>query len=332
LEQGKENLKLQQSIVTTALILFVLKIFAWFITRSVAILTDALESTVNVISGITGLYSLYIAAKPRDENHPYGHGKAEFLSAAVEGILMMMASVFIIYEAAYHLIYPHPLQKLDYGIVLIAISAIINFWMGYRAIQKGKKNNSLALEASGRHLQSDTYSTIAVAIGLSLIFLTKIQQIDSIMAILISLVIIFTGYKITRKSIAGIMDEADRKILSRMIDLLNQHRNPNWIDIHNLRVIKFGSVLHVDCHLTVPWYLNIRELHIEIDNLQQLITNEFGESIEFFVHTDDCGDSSCSICLKQDCKVRKYPFTKKIEWRLDTLIPNRKHELSSSGQ
>ena len=323
---------MQKSIVTTALILFALKIFAWFITGSVAILTDALESTVNVIAAVIGLYSLYISAKPRDENHPYGHGKAEFLAAAVEGILMMMASIFIISEAVNHLIFTQTLQKLDYGIILIGISAVVNFWMGHRAVQKGKKNNSLALEASGRHLQSDTYSTIAVAIGLLLIFLTKIQAIDSIMAILISFVIIFTGYKITRKSIAGIMDEADRKILSRMIDLLNQNRHPNWIDIHNLRVIKFGRVLHIDCHLTVPWYLNIRESHLEVDRLQQLITNEFGESIEFFVHTDDCVDSSCSICLKQDCQVRQHPFTKKIEWRLDNIIPNQKHELSSSSQ
>src|SRR5690242_18734071 len=114
--------------------------------------------------------------------------------------------------------------------------------MGYVAIKRGKKSDSLALEASGRHLQSDTYSTIAIIASLVLIYFTNIQQIDSIVAIIISIVILIIGYRITRRSIAGIMDEADKKILTQMVQLLNQHRRENWVDIHNLRVIKFGSV------------------------------------------------------------------------------------------
>jgi len=325
-ERGRENLRMQKWIVITACVLFVLKIIAWYLTKSVAILTDALESTVNIIASLVGIYSLSIAAKPRDENHPYGHGKAEFLSAAVEGILIMIAGVFIIYEAIRHLLYPLPLQKLDHGIILVAITAIINFLIGYIAIKRGIKNNSPALEASGRHLQSDTYSTIAIIIGLVLIYFTNIQQIDSIVAIVLSFIIIFIGYRITRKSIAGIMDEADKKILGQMVNLLNQYRYQNWIDIHNLRVIKFGSVLHVDCHLTVPWYLNVRESHSEIERLTQIIENEFGESMEFFVHADDCVESSCPICLKEDCPLRLHPFTKKIEWTLENIIPNEKHQ------
>jgi cation diffusion facilitator family transporter len=318
---------MQRWLVITACFLFLLKIVAWYLTKSVAILTDALESIVNIIAAFIGIYSLYISAKPRDENHPYGHGKAEFLSAAIEGVLIMIAGIFIIYESIRHLLFPLPLQQLDYGIILVAISAVINFGVGYIAKKRGIKNKSIALEASGRHLQSDTYSTIAIITGLTLIYFTGLQQIDSIVAIIISFIIIFVGYRITRKSIAGIMDEADKKILSRLVDFLNQYRNQNWIDIHNLRVIKFGSVLHVDCHLTVPWYLNVRESHIEIEKLTQFIENEFGESMEFFVHADDCVESSCPICLKDDCHVRQHPFTKKIEWTLENIIPNQKHQL-----
>ncbi len=328
--QGKENLRVQRWIVIVALVLFALKIIAYFITRSVAILTDALESIVNVVASLVGWFSLHIAAKPRDENHPYGHGKAEFLSAAVEGTLIMMASFFIIYEAIRHLLFPYPLQKLDYGILLVAISAVINYVMGYLAIKRGRKSDSLALEASGRHLQSDTYSTIAIIAGLVLIYFTNIQQIDSIVAIIISIVVLIIGYRITRRSIAGIMDEADKKILTQMVQLLNQHRRENWVDMHNLRVIKFGSVLHVDCHLTVPWYLNVRDAHKEIDHLTNLIRNEFGGSIEFFVHEDDCIESNCPICTKHDCNVRQHPFTKKIEWSLENIIPNKKHSLTSN--
>ena len=330
LEKGKENLRIQLLILIIACILFALKIASWYITRSVAILTDALESIVNVIAGSTGFYALYLSAKPRDENHPYGHGKAEFLSAAIEGILIVVAGFIIIMEAIRNLIHPHDLQKLDFGILLIGISALINFITGFVAVRKGKRNKSMALEASGRHLQSDTYSTLAIIGGLVLIYFTKIRQIDGAVAILMSFIIIITGYRITRKSIAGIMDEADQKILAQMLALLNQHRHlhQNWIDLHNLRVIKFGSVLHVDCHLTVPWYLNVQESHEEIDKLTALIMGEFGESMEFFVHADGCIESSCPVCTKKDCPVRKHTFVERMDWSLENVFSDEKHRLS----
>src|ERR1044071_4843626 len=149
LENSRQNLRVQKWVVTVAVLLFIIKVVAWFLTYSVAILTDALESTVNVIAGFIGLYSLYVAAKPRDENHPYGHGKAEFLSAAVEGTLIIVAGLVIVYESVLHFIYPTELKQLDRGIILVAFTALINFVVGYISIRIGKKNNSLALTASG---------------------------------------------------------------------------------------------------------------------------------------------------------------------------------------
>jgi cation diffusion facilitator family transporter len=330
-DKSKQTLNIQKWILFVAVVLFSIKIIAWYLTRSVAILTDALESIVNVIAGLVGLYSLYIAYKPRDTNHPYGHGKAEFLSAAIEGTLIMLAGVFIIYEAVNQFIHPHPLYQLNTGIILVAVSAIINFIIGLYAVKKGRENDSEALQASGHHLQSDTYSTLAIILGLILIYFTHIQQLDSIVAIIMSIVIMIIGYRIARKSVAGIMDEADEKILARVIDLVNNSRLPNWIDIHNLRVIKFGNVLHVDCHMTVPWYLNVREAHIEIDSLRKMIVREFGSSMEFFVHSDDCIPSCCPICIKQDCQVRQHPFSRKIYWDMANVVPNKKHDLSTTS-
>ncbi len=331
MEQSKQNIRVQLWIVIVALVLFSIKILAWYLTRSVAILTDALESIVNVIAGFVGLYSLSIAYKPRDANHPYGHGKAQFLSAAIEGTLIMLAGIFIIYEAIYHLLYPGGLKQLTSGIYLMAASALINYIVGYVAIKKGKSSRSDALEASGRHLQSDTYSTVAIIVGLLLIYFTGIQQMDSVVAIIVSLVIMIMGYRIARRSVAGIMDEADDKILEKLIALLNSNRKPNWIDIHNLRVIKFGNILHIDCHMTVPWYLNVHEAHLEVDALRALIEKEFGSAMEFFVHEDDCIPDSCPICTKTDCSVRQHPFSKKIEWKMNNIIPNKKHNASTSG-
>ena len=310
-----------------AVILFIVKIIAYFLTRSVAILTDALESTVNVVAGFISLYGLFVAAKPRDEDHPYGHGKAEFLSAAVEGTLIVTAGLIIIYEAIQHFIHPHSLQKLDYGILLVAVTAVVNFITGRISINIGRKNNSLALVASGQHLITDTWSTVGIIIGLGLIWLTKLIWLDAVVAILFSFFIIYTGYHILRSSIAGIMDEADIELLKKMVALLNSNRRENWIDLHNLRVIKYGGLLHVDCHLTVPWYLNVLEAHQEVEELGRLIKKEFGDSIELFVHTDPCLDFSCLICIKHDCHVRQHPFEKKVEWTLENVRSDKKHHL-----
>jgi divalent metal cation (Fe/Co/Zn/Cd) transporter len=138
----------------------------------------------------------------------------------------------------------------------------------------------------------------------------------------------YTGYKILRSSIAGIMDEVDERLLTRMVSLLNKNRRESWVDLHNLRVIKYGSVLHLDSHLTVPWYLNVHEAHIEIDALAELIRKEFGESLELFVHSDGCLPFSCRICAKQDCSARKHNFEKQIEWTLENISSNKKHGLN----
>ncbi|MBX3254006.1 MAG: cation transporter [Chitinophagaceae bacterium] len=323
------NLRLQKIVTIVAVTLFIIKIAAWYLTRSVSILTDALESTVNVIAGFISLYSLYIAAKPRDSNHPYGHGKAEFLSAAVEGSLIIVAGFIIIYEAIDNFVHPHSLSKLNWGILLVSFTALINFITGSYCIRLGKRNNSLALIASGKHLQSDTWSTLGIIAGLVLIWITKLKWLDGAVAIAFAFFIIFTGYNILRTSIAGIMDEADRALLEKMVKLLNTNRRTNWIDLHNLRIIKFGNVLHTDCHLTVPWYLNVREAHKEIEALTLLLQKEFGETVEFFVHADGCMDFSCRICSKADCAVRKFTFEKQVTWTVENISENRRHSISS---
>ena len=321
------NYRLQKIVVTVAVILFILKIIAWWLTKSVAVLTDALESTVNVVAGFISLYSLFVAAKPRDKEHPYGHGKAEFISAAVEGSLVAMAGLVIIYEAIDNILHPHIIQKLDTGMIIIGSTAIINYLTGWYTIKIGTKNNSLALVASGKHLQSDTYSTIGIIGGMALIFLTGWIWLDSAVAIGFAFFIIYTGYTIIRSSLAGIMDEADYALLDKLVSRINENRQENWIDLHNLRIIKFGPVIHVDCHLTVPWFFNVHQAHKEIDAFSAIARNEFGESVELFVHADGCLDFSCKICNKSNCTERKHPFQKTIEWEVHNISSDEKHRL-----
>ncbi len=322
---SQQNFRVQLGITILSVVLFATKIIAYFTTNSLAILTDALESIVNVLAGCIGLFSLYVAAKPKDNDHPYGHGKAEFVSAAVEGTLIIAAGILIIVQTVQNILEPKAIASLDLGLILIGITGVINYVTGYICLHIGKRNKSIALESSGKHLQIDTYSTIAIIIGLVVIIYTKWIWLDTLIALAVSILILYNGYRIIRKSLAGIMDEADEELLQQFVIILNNNRSINWIDLHNLRVIKYGSTLHVDCHLTVPWYLNIHEAHKEIDILSGLMCQKFGEAFELFVHTDGCLPFSCHICDKLDCNVRQHPFTKKIPFTLENISSNLKH-------
>jgi cation diffusion facilitator family transporter len=221
MESAKQNIRIQMWVAAVSVALLVAKLVAYSLTNSVSILTDALESIVNVVAGFFGLFSLYISGKPRDADHPYGHGKVEFISSAVEGSMIFIAGVLIIYEAVKNLIQPAAIQQLDLGIILIAITAVINYGMGIICIRAGRQNNSLALLSSGKHLQSDTYSTAGILVGLALLYFTKLAWLDSVVAIIFSFIILYTGYTIIRESVAGIMDETDKALLKKMVKLLN---------------------------------------------------------------------------------------------------------------
>jgi cation diffusion facilitator family transporter len=324
---AKENIQFQKLIAVTGVILFGVKMLAWYLTHSLSVLTDALESIVNVITGFIGLYSLYLSARPRDQNHPYGHGKVEFVSAAIEGTMIGITGLLIIAKAIRGFNHPNQVHEVDYGILLVSITAIINYLLGYSAVKKGEKNNSVALVATGKHLQTDTYTTLGIVLGLTLIYFTDLLWLDNVMAIVFAGIIIFTGFRIIRSSLAGIMDESDTEQLKKVVELLQEKRKENWIDLHNLRLIKFGRTLHLDCHLTVPWYLNVNEAHQEVDSLEKLVRDNFGESVEMFVHTDGCVDFSCKVCTKSDCTVRQHTFVKRIDWTLDNAYQNNKHRL-----
>ena len=325
----KQNLKIQKYIAGISVCLFLIKLLAWYLTNSVAILTDALESIVNVVAGFIGLYSLNLSAKPRDADHPYGHGKVEFISAAIEGILISVAGIFIIREAVLNLSHPHQIRKLDNGIYLVLVTAIINYAAGFYCVRQGKKTNSLAMISSGKHLISDTYTTAGIIVGLALMFWTNQLWIDSVVAIVFALIVFYTGFKIIRSSVAGMMDEADKDLLNNLVGFLNAHRTENWVDVHNLRVIKYGSMIHVDCHLTVPWYFNVNEAHQEIDKLSDLVEQHFGNRVELFIHSDGCLDFSCKICSKQACAERKHPYQKQILWDMQNVLPNKKHQIDT---
>ncbi|WP_042720156.1 cation diffusion facilitator family transporter [Flavobacterium sp. B17] len=323
---NKDKLAFQKLIAAFGIILFIGKIIAWKLTNSDAVFSDAMESIVNVISAFMGLYSLYLAAKPRDEDHPYGHGKVEFVTSGIEGALIAIAGLMIMYEGVHSLIIGKVLNKLDLGIWIIAATAIINYLLGYISIKKGKAENSMVLISSGKHLQSDTFTTFGVVVSLIVVYFTKIYWLDSVVALGFGGYIIVVGYKIVRKSLSGIMDEQDPELLNQIIRVLEENRRTEWIDVHNMKIQQFGAHLHIDAHITLPWYYSLRDAHNEMEKMIILLVNNIDRTIEFNFHMDDCRPISCSICQIADCPVRENDFVKRITWTPENVTRIDKHK------
>ncbi|MDM8158590.1 cation diffusion facilitator family transporter [Labilibaculum sp. K2S] len=314
------KLIVQRRIVFFSVLIFVAKAGAYFLTDSVGILTDALESTVNVATGLISLYSISVALKPRDIDHPFGHGKIESISASIEGILIVLAGLVIIFEAVKRLFNPREIEQLDIGILIVALAGLLNYILGYFSIKTGEKHNSIALVAGGKHLQSDTYSTIGLVVGLGFLWLTKAAWLDSAIAMLFGSIIIYTGYKILKETTSNLMDEADFNLLKNMTEILWENRNKNWIDVSNLKLVKYGDAYHIDCDLTLPWYMNIADAHKEGDAVVNKILECYPYNIDFTIHTDACNSESCKHCSIFDCEFRSHSFENETVWTVANTI------------
>lgn len=321
------EISFQRWLVLIGTLLLAFKLLAWQLTGSNTILSDAGESVVNVLAGAFTWYSLVLSRRPRDLNHPYGHGKIEFLAAGVEGALLGLAGLIIVGKSLYNLWYPQPLQSLDLGLAITAGAGLVNYILGALALKKGKRGNSLPLLAGGKHLQSDAWSTLAMVIGLGLVLLTGWLWLDSVVAVGFGVFLLYTSYRILQPSVAGIMDEADEQLIGRFTQVLQAHRRADWIDFHNLRLIKYGRMLHVDGHMTLPRYYDVQQAHDEMERVDALIAAEFGQRMEFFIHVDPCLPTSCSLCAVADCPVRSQPFQRQLNWTLPLLMENSKHGL-----
>ncbi len=301
------------------------KFIAYFITNSNAILTDAAESIVNVLATSFAFYSIYLATLPKDENHPYGHGKVEFFSAFIEGALIGIAGVVILIKSIYGLFYGNAVTELFNGAIIIGITGLVNLFLGRYLIKVGKLNRSLVLDSDGKHLIADAISSAALVLGILIIQFTQMLWLDGVISISLGIYILFTGYKMIRKSVAGLMDESNIDLVNEVVDVLQQHREESWIDVHNLRAQQYGADLHLDCHVTLPYYFDLNEVHYQISDIDKLMNNAFHGNVELFIHADPCLPACCNYCEMKNCVVRTESFKQQIKWNMGNVTKNQKH-------
>lgn len=281
------------------------KFYAWKITGSSAILSDALESIINVAASGFALVSIFVSALPPDEGHPYGHGKIEFFSAGFEGGLIILAAIAIFKTGFERIWAPVAIRQLDMGLFFIAGTAVVNLALGIGLQVIGRKTASLPLIADGRHLMTDVVTTAGVLIGLLLVRYTGKLWLDGAVACTVGLQILWTGASLVRTSFSGLMDEQDSALIEKVGRLLMKNRRPAWIDIHQLRAWRSGSLTHIDFHLILPRNLTLQDAHQEGKDLEMRIVNAFNGRASVLIHLDPCNDPECPGCLWYACGLRK---------------------------
>lgn len=299
--------------------MFMAKMGAFLMTGSAAIFSDAAESVVHVLATSMALYSILLSSKPADDSHLYGHGNVEYFSAGIEGILIVIAALFIIYTAMLDIVKGSNLKQLDVGVIIISIAGGVNLILGAFLVRTGKKTNSLTLVADGKHVLTDSYTSIGVIIGILLVMLTGFQLLDPIFAIAVAVNILFTGYKLVRKSIGGLMNETDPLLLKEIVHQLTSMKENYWIDIHWLRFWESGGNIFVDFHLILPFYFSIKESHLEEEKIENALIKTVNNS-QIKIHMDYCTFEHCKMCNYEKCEVRKEPKTIELKWDTEKLI------------
>jgi cation diffusion facilitator family transporter len=310
------------SFVISALLMG-LKFLTYRLTHSSAVLSDALESIINVAAGGFAIVSVWLAAKPPDPEHPYGHGKIEYFSAGFEGALIIFASVGIFWTGIKHLIKPHALPHIEQGLAILCIASVANLLLGSYLLRVGKRTESVTLIADGKHIITDVYTSAGVLIGLALVYITGWLWIDGLVACLVGINILVTGSQLVRQSFSRLMDASDVMLLDRIARTLEQHRKPEWIDIHKLRAWRAGNLIHVDLHLVLPKDIPMEAAHNEARTIEELLAGEFDGNASALVHMDPCNPRYCPICEQETCRWRSQHIDRTEHWNSEHLARSR---------
>ncbi len=284
--------------------LLVIKFTAFFMTDSKAILSDAIESIINVVTAGFLVISIAISSRPADQSHPYGHGKIEAFSAGLEGGLIILAAIMIGLEAVPAFFTQQPPRNLGPGIFLIISAGLVNLLVGLYLLHSGKKLKSEALRADGHHLLTDFYTSAGIVIGLFLVHLTGIIWLDPFMACLVAVHLLIPGISLVRSATRNLMNEADQELLARIVSGLNAIRKPGWLYPHKLRALRSGQYHHVDLHISLPHYWTLDQVHEVEQEITDLLLEAIGEEGDVMLHVDPCEPDYCPSCETAPCEAR----------------------------
>jgi cation diffusion facilitator family transporter len=307
----------------TSLTLLLVKFGAYYLTDSKAVLSDAIESIINVVTAAFLMLSISISNKPVDINHPYGHGKIESFSAGLEGGLIIIAAVVILVEAVPVFFAPLPPRNLGVGLYILGGAGAVNLGVGVYLMHAGRKYKSEALSADGRHLLTDFYTSAGVIIGLLLYHLTGFLWLDPLVACLVALNIFIPGIKLLANSFKNLMNEADPELLERIVRGLNTIRKPGWLYPHKLRALRSGRYHHVDLHISLPHYWTLTQVHEAEQEITQALLEALGEEGDIMIHVDPCEPPYCPVCNVDDCSERSADFTSAPKWSVKEVISAR---------
>jgi len=298
--------------------IFAGKIVAFLVTDSSAVFSDAMESVVNVVAAALLLYSLIVAARPPDPDHPYGHGKVEFFSAGFEGALIAFAALAILVEAVGELLRGPELRRLDAGLAILVVLAAANGGLGVHLVRTGQRTGSLALVADGRHVLTDVWTSVGVVAGLAVVRLTGWVVLDPLVAIAVAVNVLRQGVRLAREAVGGLMDEAPEELLATLAAALEARREAAWIDIHSLRAWRSGRLIHADVHVVVPRFFNVDAIHDLDGRVDHAVTTALEDPSEVIVHYDPCRPRLCPACEMVDCPIRTAEFEARFPWSLES--------------
>ena len=311
--------------------LMVMKFAVYRLTMSSAVLSDALESIINVVASGFALISILMSVRPPDEDHPYGHGKIEFFSSGFEGALIVLAAVGIFRVGIGRIVQPQPLPEIDTGIGLLLLATVINLALGAGLVRTGRRTDSLTLIADGKHVLTDVATSGGVILGLVLVRFTGWLWVDGAVACVVGVQILVTGAGLVRQAFSGLMDTADPLLLQRIAGILNGIRRPYWIDIHQLRATKAGPFNQIDLHLILPRDMTLEAAHNEARVLETKVIAAFDENATVLVHMDPCEDIDCEACFSSPCDMRTGAPVPREPWTPESLSRKHHPEAADSG-
>jgi len=306
--------------VVVGTIILGFKYLAYQLTGSTAILSDALESIVNVVSALFAVGGLLVVGWPGDPDDLDSRGKIDSLGTLFKGGMVALAAVLIIKEAGEALLFGHQLRQLTFGVSVTVGTGLASAALGWLLIWTGKRHRSLRLVADGAQMVSDVWTSAAATAGLALVITTGRMWLDPVAAALIGLNMMWTGVRLVRHAADGLLDEADPEQLERVLEVINTNLVPGVIRIHSLRVIRSGHLTHIDAQLVVPEFWTVEEAHAFASAFAHRVMRSVGSNGEIIFHIGPCHRQFCASCEVDPCPLRVQPFVERPWISLDEAV------------